>query len=631
MQPGVLGQIIRALKVIVSGGSNSGVFVYSGTPGAGDLVATMIAAGGLDPYGNAMQAGVTSYNTQFGSYAELDAGFLKLGTASDRLQMSDQGQTLLVSALTGNVIQGAWTLLFPSGDQTGVIDTHNINFFLTQGNVILAGGAPFWINGTIIIPSATSLFGPNAGPPGKPRSAPVNPTPPTIKMANGANLDAMISDGGWTSAVNPPPPSSAILMNGVVVDGNAANQTGGLGHGFVFLTRASSLVNCMAQNTRGAGFILTDQSKAGFNAASSLVENRIQSCVVYQAGSNGIWVQNFAARITDGYIENCIVDQNFVTTSGIGLLTENTVGLRIIRNHIYANTGTACRFLVCNTAWIIGNYADNFGQGGVSGTTYYGFDVSLSPFGNVTFRDNKASTQENAGAGKGTYVYYNIANNANGQVNDITFADNAIQQRSQTTAPGTSSAAAFNTLAGVNPSMTVHGVVGPFNIQGNPQTNPTPNTSPYPVVTGNVIFPDFRGTVTSYSPADPAGTASATLVMMGLGSTLTYTPAMTGKLKITLQFGLKNSVANNGATLGLRYNTGAAPANGVAVTGTVAGKDGGDTGGPGTVFAVGRTLTGIATGLVPGVPVWFDAALDSNGGVTTMSLVNVFAVIEEVA
>src|SRR5258708_23603508 len=75
----------------------------------------------------------------------------------------------------------------------------------------------------------------------------------------------------------------------------------------------------------------------------------------------------------------------------------------------------------------------------------------------------------------------------------------------------------------------------------------TVNTG-YPTLANGPVFPDFHSGVTTYTTANPAGTVSATLVMMGLA--LAYTPAVTGKLKITLECGLKNSVASTGATAG---------------------------------------------------------------------------------
>jgi hypothetical protein len=57
VQPGTSG-IIYANVVIVSGGAGSGVFVYSPTPGAGNLIGSWAGAAGTDQYGNAYPEGL---------------------------------------------------------------------------------------------------------------------------------------------------------------------------------------------------------------------------------------------------------------------------------------------------------------------------------------------------------------------------------------------------------------------------------------------------------------------------------------------------------------------------------------------------------------------------------------------
>jgi hypothetical protein len=54
-------QVVRASEVIIAG-SPDALFVYDGTPGPGKLIASIAAVAGTDPYGNAYQAGITSYN-----------------------------------------------------------------------------------------------------------------------------------------------------------------------------------------------------------------------------------------------------------------------------------------------------------------------------------------------------------------------------------------------------------------------------------------------------------------------------------------------------------------------------------------------------------------------------------------
>jgi hypothetical protein len=74
-QPGSQNGVIRARLVIVSG-PGAGVFVYSPSAGAGNLVASMAGAAGTDSYGNAYVAGVTAYPTVSGQKYAVELGNL---------------------------------------------------------------------------------------------------------------------------------------------------------------------------------------------------------------------------------------------------------------------------------------------------------------------------------------------------------------------------------------------------------------------------------------------------------------------------------------------------------------------------------------------------------------------------
>lgn len=64
--------------VVVAGGTGSGVFVYSPSAGAGNLVASITGQAGTDPYGNAYKKGITSYGPGEAAIAELTGGELDL-------------------------------------------------------------------------------------------------------------------------------------------------------------------------------------------------------------------------------------------------------------------------------------------------------------------------------------------------------------------------------------------------------------------------------------------------------------------------------------------------------------------------------------------------------------------------
>lgn len=135
----------------------------------------------------------------------------------------------------------------------------------------------------------------------------------------------------------------------------------------------------------------------------------------------------------------------------------------------------------------------------------------------------------------------------------------------------------------------------------------------------------------AFAPADPASTASQTLVMMGLGSTCTYTPRGSGKLLVNISACVKTNTALVSFTAGPRYGTGTAPANGVAVTGTAFGAAAGDisTRGTGTGSYVPISWTVLLTGLTRGTAYWFDMALLTSTSADVAVMGNVMMSIQE--
>lgn len=110
----------------------------------------------------------------------------------------------------------------------------------------------------------------------------------------------------------------------------------------------------------------------------------------------------------------------------------------------------------------------------------------------------------------------------------------------------------------------------------------------------------------------PTGTASATGVMMGIAATLT--PLKNGKFKADISGYCHNTNAGGSVNIAMSYGTGAAPANGAAITGTQIG----------AVLTIqnssasqnlGFCIAGIVTGVV-GTTYWIDAAINNNGGGT---------------
>jgi hypothetical protein len=111
---------------------------------------------------------------------------------------------------------------------------------------------------------------------------------------------------------------------------------------------------------------------------------------------------------------------------------------------------------------------------------------------------------------------------------------------------------------------------------------------------------------------NPAGTTSATYVMMGMALVLTPVVATGGW--ITADGQITNSSNNSETDAVICYGTGAAPANGDAQTGTIITQPArykSTAAGDFTPFS----LTSVVSGLTAGTPYWFDLAVRAvNGG-----------------
>jgi hypothetical protein len=135
-----------------------------------------------------------------------------------------------------------------------------------------------------------------------------------------------------------------------------------------------------------------------------------------------------------------------------------------------------------------------------------------------------------------------------------------------------------------------------------------------------------------FTPASPASINYATFRMFGLGSTFAITPLKTGKVRFTLSY-----APGGVGTVGLNsfkicYGTGAAPANGVAASGTVVGRT--DSGGAimsvnATPALVNRNV--IVTGLSVGTSYWFDVQGARHASNSSCSVNSIEATLEELA
>jgi hypothetical protein len=196
--------------------------------------------------------------------------------------------------------------------------------------------------------------------------------------------------------------------------------------------------------------------------------------------------------------------------------------------------------------------------------------------------------------------------------------------------------AALRTAASLAP-----GATGTF-LGGNGTTsNPTfqaltnsdlPFTLPLSRANGGTGLATTPAAPQNYNPSNPTPTASqGTLVMMGLGTTCTFTPASSGNVKVTITGNTLTNTAAAQIGLGGRFGTGTAPTNGAAVTGT---RFGASTDqairaanfNAGSPFAIDAILA-----LTPGTAYWFDIALDTLTAADTAQITSVGVTIFELS
>jgi hypothetical protein len=126
-----------------------------------------------------------------------------------------------------------------------------------------------------------------------------------------------------------------------------------------------------------------------------------------------------------------------------------------------------------------------------------------------------------------------------------------------------------------------------------------------------------------FQPSSPGGTVSATLVMMGVGSTCALTPQGTGQVLINVTGSMQQATAGSNNTIGGRYGTGTAPTNGTAVTGTRFGAATDPNVRPATAAAGYPFAFTDLLSLTPGTAYWFDlAVLSGNANSVTLTQIS---------
>lgn len=140
------------------------------------------------------------------------------------------------------------------------------------------------------------------------------------------------------------------------------------------------------------------------------------------------------------------------------------------------------------------------------------------------------------------------------------------------------------------------------------------------------LIGNITHTIYSATPVDPGTTSSTVGVMMGLA--IPFTPTTTGKIRITITGDVDNATNARGSQYQIRYGTGTAPNNGVALTGTAIGalqKFFNNNANERSPF----TLIYPITGLTLNTSIWVDISLASITGGTSR-VRDLAVVIEEI-
>ena len=120
------------------------------------------------------------------------------------------------------------------------------------------------------------------------------------------------------------------------------------------------------------------------------------------------------------------------------------------------------------------------------------------------------------------------------------------------------------------------------------------------------------------SPSNPTGTTSTTAVMMGIGSTVFFTPNRTGTIYMNISGDVTNTTTGDGSKSQIRYGTGTAPVNGAAASGTTCG-DNINSSATGS-HQMPQTLDCLIVGLTVSTTYWFDIGVAAiTGGTVTIA------------
>lgn len=231
-----------------------------------------------------------------------------------------------------------------------------------------------------------------------------------IRQVTGANIagangvSGILVAGAW--ATNAETCDTPIRVQGLEIDGNAANNPSSDAAGIVVCSFWSTLEDCYVRDAPSHGILLTDVTDDGTAIGNSASENRIYRCRVLDPGGDGIHqrCQNTIAH-QDGY---CV--DNVISGGDTGIRFERGSGWVFRRNHTYGGTGHGIYLERCYATIITENEIEAFGAEGGAGTYWAGISVSqLNGRGSHVIGNFVGSAEGDASAGGYQYISVSAA------------------------------------------------------------------------------------------------------------------------------------------------------------------------------------------------------------------------------
>ncbi len=264
----------------------------------------------------------------------------------------------------------------PTGDTTGARDADSMQALInaaTAGTVIQLYPGVYIVDSPWVLKRGVALDGGSK-------------YDTIVKMADGANLDAVIISEEWDGGNNAS--DAPVTIRNLTVDANGANNTGD-NNGIILMSYWSTVENVQIKNCEGHGLMVSATESDDTEITNTLVETRIRSCDFRTITGNGIWVRddsNTTQTVTDGFVRDCV----FQNCDGNGVQIDSAAGWVVSGNHFY---GVKKSCIVAKRAWetkITENYGETWGLSTAAGTYCFIDCASGQAIGSLVVANNNA-------------------------------------------------------------------------------------------------------------------------------------------------------------------------------------------------------------------------------------------------